>query len=187
MHQRRGALASVWGGGLLPPALCCREQGEVPSGWTQHPGPQLVAQFPRATCYPQVWGSHCRQHPHARVSLELCHTPPEREGTQAEEPTGEEAGGPPKPGPEDPQPTPGTRPLQRQRPSLFTLMLARAGPPQLQPSWSSPEPPHSSPTQPINWADLPTGDHSSPRACCPALLGSSGSRLCLSLPNGSTR
>lgn len=154
VHQRRGALASVWGGSLLPPAPCCREQGEVPSGWTQHPGPQLVAQFPRGyLLLPRSGARTAGSTPTLVVSLELCHTPPEREGTQAEGTHRRGGRRTPQTRARGPPAHPQVRGhLQRaERPSL-TLMLARAGPPQLQPSWSSPEPPHSPPTQPINWA-----------------------------------
>lgn len=143
-------LQSGWGSPL--PAPCCREQGEVPSGWTQHPGPQLVAQFPGATCYSQVWGSgDCRQHPHAR-SLWNSATPPlSGRGTQAEGThRREEAGGLPNQGQRTPAHPQVRGHLQRaERPSLTLMLASRA--PQLQPSWSSPEP-SQPPTQPINWA-----------------------------------
>ena len=176
------------GGGPAPScSLAVWNKLRLQSGRTQHPGPQLVAQFPRATCHSPGLGLSLQAALPGLWSLWNSTTLSlsGREHRQREA-MGEEAGGPPKPGPEDPQHTPGYEATSSvERPSLV-LLLARAGPPSSNPAGPLPQPPHSPPTQPINWATSADQDHTRSRACCPALLGLSGSRLCLSPPNGST-
>ena len=190
VYQRRGALASVWGWGacslLLP---CSLEQAEAPVRLDSAPWPPVGGSVPPGYLpLPRSGALTAGNTPRLVVSLELRHTLPEWAGTQAEGSHGRGGRRTPQTRARGPPAHPWVRGhIQREeRPSLV-LLLARAGPPQFQPSWSSPTAaPTALPPSPLTGPHLPTETTARSRACCPALLGSSGSRLCLSPPNGST-
>ena len=188
VYQRRGALASVWGWGacslLLP---CSLEQAEAPVRPDSAPWPPVGGSVPPGYLpLPRSGALTAGSISRLVVSLELHHTLPEWAGTQAEGSHGRGGRRTPQTRARGPPAHPWVRGHVQRGEAQPCPAVGESRTPQLQPSWSSPTAPHSPPTQPINWATSADRDHTHSRACCPALLGLSGSRLCLSPPNGST-